>query len=228
MLGVTAGGHHYGLFGSTGSTWTVRSGSIFTNDAHDKAYFSVALLPDNRPETLALFRKFAYNHVTNSEVEYRIDAGSVRCDYRATVKAYEGQSSGTIFALYPHQWKHTSTKLTDLTYGSVRGTMKVAVGDAFATETPIQGVLPMLPAEGVQDKPRMLGYVRAELEQKPPRRLCRHLLGRQTPRPSGHARRNCRSMRRRPVEKDLRRRDQAAIGELVHGGRGQGSAGFLL
>jgi endoglucanase Acf2 len=167
VLGVTAGGHHYGLFGSSGSTWTVRGGRTFMNNAHEKTHFSVALLPDNRPETLAVFRKFAYNHVTNSQVEYRIDAGLARCNYRATVKAYEGQSSGTIFALYPHQWKYTSTKLTDLTYGSVRGTMQVAIGDAFATETPIQGVLPMLPPEGVQDKPRMLAYLRNERDQKP-------------------------------------------------------------
>ena len=60
------------------------------NNAHDKPYFSIALLPDNRPETLAMFRKFAYNHVTNSQVDCRIDAGMVRRDYRVTVKAYEG------------------------------------------------------------------------------------------------------------------------------------------
>ncbi len=124
--------------------------------------------PTTGPETLALFRKFAYNHVTNSQIGGRIDAGLVRTNYRVTVKAYEGQSEGTIFALYPHQWKYATTKLTDLTYGSVRGLMKVAIGEGFTTATPIQGVLPMLPAEGVQDKSRMLGYLRAELAKKPP------------------------------------------------------------
>ena len=43
----------------------------FVNDAKGKAYFSVALLPDNKPETLALFRQHAYNHVTDTRVEYR-------------------------------------------------------------------------------------------------------------------------------------------------------------
>jgi endoglucanase Acf2 len=165
VLGITAGGNHYGLFGPTGSTWTGLDGTRFTNDIQGKHYFSVALLPDNRPETLALFRKVAYNHVTDTRVEYRIDAGRVRATYQATVKAYEGESDGTIFALYPHQWKYTTTKLTDLTYGSVRGTMKVAVGAGFITEVPIQGVLPMFPAAGVQDKSRMLGYLKDEAEK---------------------------------------------------------------
>ena len=106
----------------------------------------------------------------DTKVDYRVEAGLVRATYRPTVKTYEGQShegtsSGTIFALYPHQWKYTTTKLTDLTYGSVRGTMKVAIGETFATEVPVQGVLPMFPPQGVQDKSRMLGYLRAELKK---------------------------------------------------------------
>jgi len=167
VLGITAGGNHYGLFGPTGSTWTGIGETRLTNNAHGKPYFSVALLPDNRPATLALFRKYAYNHVVDTMVDCRIEGGFVKASYRAAVKPYEGDGAGTIFALYPHQWKYAATKLTDMTYGSIRGTMKVAVGQAFATEAPIQGVLPMFPAAGVQDKSRMLGYLRAEAGQKP-------------------------------------------------------------
>lgn len=168
VLGITSNGHHYGLFGPAGSTWTGLGGQTLTNEAGGKPYFSVALLPDNRPETLALFRKFAYSHVIDTKVDYRIEPGLVRSTYRPTVKAYEGQAAGTIFALYPHQWKYATSKLTDLTYGSVRGTMKVAAGDSFTTDVPIQGVLPMLPPQGVQDKARMLGYLKAEADKKPP------------------------------------------------------------
>jgi endoglucanase Acf2 len=128
----------------------------------------VALLPDNRPETLALFRSCAYNHITDTRAVYRIDAGHVRTDYRPTIKAYESGSAGTLFALYPHQWKYTTTKLTDRTYGSVRGTMKLAAGESFATEVPIQGVLPMFPAEGVQDRSRMRAYLQAEADKRRP------------------------------------------------------------
>jgi len=161
VLGITARGHHYGLFGPAGSTWSGLGGTLLVNQSR-KPYFSLALLPDNRPETLARFRACAHNHVADTKVEYRVEGGFVRTVYRATVKAYEGAASGTIFALYPHQWKYATTELTDLAYGSVRGTMKVAVGEAFGAEVPIQGVLPRLPAEGVQDRSRMLGYLKAE------------------------------------------------------------------
>ena len=77
------------------------------------------------------FRKYAHNHVTDTQVEYKIDGGCVKCTYRLTVKPYEGTARpGTLFALYPHQWKYAPTKLTDMTYGSVRGTMKVGVGES--------------------------------------------------------------------------------------------------
>ncbi|MGA2620360.1 MAG: glycosyl hydrolase [Thermoguttaceae bacterium] len=168
ILGITVGDHHYGLFGPTGSSWSGLAGDCFTNHARGKAYFSLALLPDDRPTTLALFAKYAYNHVIDTKVEYRIDAGLVRSTYRLTLRPYEGRQPGTIFALYPHQWKYTQSKLTGMTYGSVRGQMRVGLGEAFDTAVPIQGVLPMFPARGVQDKPRMLGYLTAEAGQPNP------------------------------------------------------------
>ena len=169
VLGITVGGRHYGLFGPTGSRWAGLGGNVLTNEAQGtgKNYFSVALLPDNRPETLVLFRKYAYNHVTDSRVEYKCDGGLVKSTYRMTLKPYEGNEAGTVFALYPHQWKYAAGKLTDMTYGSICGTMKVGLGEAFTTEVPIQGVLPMFPAQGVQDKQRMSGYLKAEAAKKP-------------------------------------------------------------
>ena len=168
VLGITANGHHYGLFGATGTKWTGMDGSSFTNHANGKTYFSVALLPDNRPETLALFKSYAYGHVTDTRVQSDVLPGKVRASYKFSVKTWEGTESGTLFALYPHQWKYTKTKLSDMNYGSVRGQMKVGTGSEFVTEVPIQGVLPMLPAEGTGNKERMLGYLRKEAETKPP------------------------------------------------------------
>jgi len=40
--------------------------------------------------------------------------------------------------------------------------MKVAIGAGFETTVPVQGVLPMLPAEGIPDRSRMLGYLETE------------------------------------------------------------------
>jgi endoglucanase Acf2 len=168
VLGLTANGHHYGLFGASGSTWSGLDGTNFVNDAKGKDYFAVALLPDNQPATLARFRQYAYSPVTDTRVDYALEGGSVKATYRFTVAPREGAERGTIFALYPHQWKYTTDKLTEMTYGSVRGTMKVGAGASFSTVVPVQGVLPMLPAEGIANRERMLGYLKAEADKKPP------------------------------------------------------------
>ncbi len=89
----------------------------------------------------------------------------MRATYRCTIKRHEGRTAGTVFALYSHQWKYAEpelTKLTDLTYGSVRGVMKVSVGEEFSTRVPVQGVLPMFPPGGIENRARMVGYLKAE------------------------------------------------------------------
>jgi len=165
VLGVTVKGNHYGLFGPTGSTWSGLDRLVFSNLAAGKNYLSVALLPDNTPETLALFKRYAYSHVVDTRVTYQPLAGKVRATYRLRTLAMEGSEIGTIFALYPHQWKYTASKLTEMEYKSVRGAMKVMQGTDFVTEVPVQGVLPMFPAEGIKDRERMLGYLKAEAEK---------------------------------------------------------------
>ena len=69
VLGITVRGRHYGLFGATGSTWDGVEENIFTNKT-TKPYLSIAVLPDAKPETLALLRRFAYNHVTDTKLTY--------------------------------------------------------------------------------------------------------------------------------------------------------------
>ncbi len=167
VLGVTANGQHYGLFGATGSTWSGLAGTTFTNDAKGRDYFTVALLPDSGTETLARFGRYAHSHVTDTRVEFAVDGGTVRAAYRFTVTPHEGTEQGTLFALYPHQWKYATTPLTGLTYGSVRGTLKVGAGSGFGTAVPVQGVLPMLPARGIADRARLLGYLQVEANRPP-------------------------------------------------------------
>ncbi len=166
VLGITANGHLYGLFGASGSTWSGLGGTHFVNDAKGKDYFAIALLPDKKPETLAVFRKHAYNHVTDTRVQFAVEGGSVKATYRFTLSPREGADTGTIFALYPHQWKYATSPLTEMTYGSVRGTMKVGQGASFSTVVAVQGVLPMLPAEGIADRARLLDHLKAEADKK--------------------------------------------------------------
>ena len=145
-LGITVNGKHYALFGPTGSTWAGIDTKSLTNET-DKQYFSLAVLPKANPKTLELFQRFAHSHVTDSTVSWKYDAAtsSVTTTFDLTTKAHEGSETGSLMALYPHQWHHTSSKMLDSEYPSVRGKMKLLQGDSFQTVVKFPGVLPALP-----------------------------------------------------------------------------------
>ncbi|MGB6222813.1 glycosyl hydrolase [Haloferula sp.] len=160
-LGISVRGRHYGIFGATGSTWEGMDGSIFTNQS-EKDYFSIALLPDNQPDNLKLFSRYAHNHVVDTRTTPKVDGGFLKTNYSFTTEAMEGSEDGTVFSLYPHQWKYTSSPLTEQSYQSVRGEMKIGTGTEFTTSVPIQGLLPMLPLEGIPDRDRMVAYLKEQ------------------------------------------------------------------
>lgn len=165
-LGVTINGHHYGLFGPTGSAGVGLDTRQLTNDTNGKGYFSVAILPDKEVATLGRFKKYAHNQVTDTRVTHTVVKGQVTTNYDFVTAPLEGDADGTLFALYPHQWKHAVSELTDTTYGSVRGEMRVGEGPGFKTAVPVQGVLPFLPRAGIANRERMVGYLKSEADKK--------------------------------------------------------------
>jgi len=171
VLGVTVKGRHYGLFGPAGSTWSGLDGRLWTNRPNGKAHFSLALLPDDRPETLALFGRYAHAHVVDTRVRWRYTAaeGLLETVFRFQTEPQEGTERGTLFALYPHQWMTTSTDLLPYRYKSVRGPMRLGAGAGFTTVMRFPGVLPALPDKGSYDRNRLRRYVE-EAAQTPFRR----------------------------------------------------------
>ena len=173
-LGVSVKGRHYGLFGPAGSTWGGLGGTAFVNDLRGKRHFSLAVLPDDRPETLRLFERYAHSHVVDTRVEWRYvpAASTVETTFAFSTKPYEGTERRALFALYPHQWLATKHKLLPYTYASIRGPMKLGAGTGFATTMRFPGVLPALPplqegsGEGTYDRKRLARYVE-EAARKP-------------------------------------------------------------
>ncbi|OEH93564.1 glycosyl hydrolase [Bacillus solimangrovi] len=162
VLGITTEkGSHYALFGPTGSTWSGMDTKTLTNHLNGKNYFSVAVLPDNSIETLKKFEQYAYSHVVDTKVDwsYNEATSEVETTFMFETEAKEGSNEGTIFTLYPHQWKNTSQPLLDYTFDSVRGTMKVAEGNSFKTTLIFNGVLPSLPDLGTYDKSVLTNYI---------------------------------------------------------------------
>ncbi|GAA0655454.1 hypothetical protein GCM10010193_02290 [Kitasatospora atroaurantiaca] len=167
VLGITVGGHNYGLFAPTGTSWTV-NGSTLSAALGAKDYYSVAVLPSQAD--LALFRTYAYSFVTDTKVTWSYQAanGTLSTTYTATTTPQEGSQTGTLLALYRHQWLATGDALTSLTYTSPRGQMKVRQGSGFTTVQSVGGVLPSLPDVGSYDRAALAAYVRDQANASDP------------------------------------------------------------
>lgn len=164
VLGITIDGIHYAIFAPAGSTWT--GSSTFRSSLNGKDYLSVAVLPDNNPSTLELFRTHAYAFVTNSTVEWEYDEGTAELSttYSYDTELKEGVGTNvneTLTALYRHQWLYTDDPLTNHTYQSPNGLMKLYEGNSFSTKLPFSGVLPSLHDRGDYNKEDLLALVQS-------------------------------------------------------------------
>lgn len=164
VLGVTVQGKHYGIFAPTGATWT--STSPFQSDLNGENFLSVALLPDNQQSTLELFRSHAYAFVTDSRIEweYHDQTAEVLSTYSYETILMDnsaGNLDQTMTALYRHQWLNTSDPLTEHSYHSPRGEMRLLEGNSFTTQLTFTGIIPALPDRGDYNPTELLGHVEA-------------------------------------------------------------------
>jgi endoglucanase Acf2 len=146
VVGLEINGHVFALFAGQGGRW-VRGKDGFVVEGGG-GFFSVAVLPDDRPATLARFRRHALAFVTDTRVSWRYDApsSSVVTSYEVTTDAKEPGATVPLLALYPHQWKHASGTAAEPAYVSPRGPMRLLEAARFETRTPFRGILPVLPA----------------------------------------------------------------------------------
>jgi endoglucanase Acf2 len=168
VLGITINGRHYGLFASSNSTWSGLNGRVWINETKSKNYFSLAVLPDRSLETLKLFRRHAYTHVSHTQVNWKYDSSTnkITTQFSFKTKVYEGKETRPLIALYPHQWAQTKLDLLPFTYNSVRGIMKLAVTNFFTTEMIFPGILPALPILNSVEEKRLVAYLAEESRKK--------------------------------------------------------------
>lgn len=157
VIGLTVNGSHFGLFAPQGSTWKGVEGGradVLSSDLAKKAYWSVAVLPDDQLSTLRTFEKVAFAFIKETRVAFHYDAGtaSVKTEFEVKTEAKEGDNLETLMALYRHQhlYLNESDRLVDWGYASPRGEMKVVQGNGFSTTLPFTGVLPTLPCSEEQ------------------------------------------------------------------------------
>lgn len=168
VLGITVDGKHYGIFAPSGASWSTQS--PFESSLNNQDFFSVAVLPDATTETLEFFRKHAYAFVTESSVDWEYDESTAEVN---TTFTYEtelkdpstGNINETLTALYRHQWMYTVKSLTNYTYQSPRGLMKLSAGNSFTTTMRFNGILPTLPDIGEYNRIQLLNFVQDVAEE---------------------------------------------------------------
>lgn len=133
----------YLLLARPGMGWSLTGGGHATPSPD----IAVALLPDERPETLAWFMEHAGNRVldTTADMAYDRSAGHVRTLYR--LRGVD-PAKPVPQALYPHQWRHRAGRAKVVgTYVTHYGEMRLEASTAFATEIPFHGILPAFPQD---------------------------------------------------------------------------------
>ena len=73
VLTLSSNGQTFAIFGPSGVRWEQAGEKWIAHLPQGKGYFSAAVLPDNRPETLALFTRHAYAFVTQTQVKWRFN-----------------------------------------------------------------------------------------------------------------------------------------------------------
>ena len=158
VLLLTLNNTHWAVFAPRGSSW--QGPGPFTGSLNGKDYLSVALLPDTSAATLALFTRYAYSFLIDTKVSWEYDEAKaiLTSRFQAITQAKEGAETGTLFALFPHQWANTNAALTGHAYRTPRGDMRVTAGQSFATTMAFNGILPVLPDTGF-DPVRLKGLL---------------------------------------------------------------------
>jgi len=142
----------YGLFLPSNVAWTLADGQLSATLTAENNYYSVAVLPDDSAATFDFFRQRAYTFVTGSTSSFSYDEASGTITTTYLLQTTQRETGADLVerplqSLYPHQYRNLApgTPLTDFTYESARGTMRVLDGPVFVTELSHRGTLPLVP-----------------------------------------------------------------------------------
>ncbi|MCU4924547.1 glycosyl hydrolase [Halobacteria archaeon AArc-dxtr1] len=164
VVGVTVDDVDYGLYAPADDAWDL-DGDVATTTGE---YCTVAVLPD--AAFLDPVADYAYNRVTNTVFDWEYDregAQAITSFSFETESEPESNASGTLTALYPHQWKDADDDLlaaeldVEATYPSPRGEMRLVAVESFDIPYRYGGTLPFLPDEGNYDRDQIESEIAA-------------------------------------------------------------------
>lgn len=153
---------YYGVFAPAGTVFQRAGAKIKVKMGSGSKYLSLAALP--ALSDLGFYYDHAYAFVTGTNVSYTFDPATaqVTTNFQATTQSVRsGFTDQTLLALFPHQWKVSSTPLTARTYPSIRGTLKVREGNTFTTIDRFYGMVPQFtePTNPEYSRQQLIGYL---------------------------------------------------------------------
>jgi len=170
VTGIRIHGRHYAIFIPKDAVLEgVPEQGMKLHFPEQARWFTVAALPDSKPETIAEFEKYAYAFVTDTHAEWHYDESSsqVTTTFKVTTDIKEGSDNGTLMGLYPHQWHNNALapKMLPYEYDTVRGKLKLVGGTQFRTRNTYTGILPFWPglSEPKQAK-KLAAYFKNDLQ----------------------------------------------------------------
>jgi endoglucanase Acf2 len=146
-LCVQALGHHFAIFAPHDAHWSeTDSPNPILHFGKQDRFFSVALLPDGKPETLALFQRHAYAFVTDTVVDWHYEPATsqVETTFTARTQARADGQTIPILGLYPHQARalKSGAPVLGFQYASVRGAIGAIEASSFKVDYTYHGILP--------------------------------------------------------------------------------------
>lgn len=107
----------------------------------DSNYLSIAAL--NNLDEAGYYHSNGYTFVNDTDVSFNVDYDNsiVTTEFNYSVSNIE-ESSNAIIALMPHHYKNSTAELTEYSFRTVRGTLKVYEGNRFETNLMFNGLLP--------------------------------------------------------------------------------------
>jgi endoglucanase Acf2 len=149
-VALRVGGKAYALFGPTGATWEqVSPTEWLARMPAGPGHASVAALPDDKPETLALLARHAHVFLQDTRVAWSYDAASsrVRTQFSTVTEAMEGADNGPLLGLYPHHWFGNDSVKGRLgpAYETVRGKLYLLADRGFSTSATYASFVPRWP-----------------------------------------------------------------------------------
>lgn len=152
----------YGVFAPEGTVFMKLGNTIKIKLGQGGNYLSLATLPS--AAQLPEYYQHAYAFVTDTRVDYNYDEHTslVTTTFNSVTETKRPDfSPETLIALFPHQWKLATTPLTELTYPSIRGLMKVSAGNSFTTQDRFYGIIPQFvePDDPTYSRAQLTSYL---------------------------------------------------------------------